>query len=64
MFRHSFVALLLLPLVATAADPAANVTPLDGHNFTLPPGFTIERVASADLCSRSLWAVDLKTRPP
>jgi putative membrane-bound dehydrogenase-like protein len=42
--------LLAIPLVAFAqSPPATHVVSLDGHNFTLPVGFTIERAAGPPL---------------
>jgi putative membrane-bound dehydrogenase-like protein len=51
-----FVA-LLSPRLIGAADPApANQAKLDGHTFTLPRGFTIERVAGPPLVNRPIVA--------
>ncbi len=42
--------LLVLPFAALAQSPPQTHTiPLDGHNFTLPTGFTIERAAGPPL---------------
>jgi len=50
MRRLSFFCwIACIPLVAMAQSPPANTTPLDGHNFTLPAGFTIERAAGQPL---------------
>ncbi|MBW8883204.1 MAG: dehydrogenase, partial [Planctomycetia bacterium] len=49
MFRL-FLVLALIPLAASAqSPPPANTIALDGHNFTLPEGFTIERAAGQPL---------------
>src|SRR6476646_4503101 len=57
MFRV-FLILVLIPLAAWAqsppqasntSPPAANTISLDGHNFTVPAGFTIERAAGQPL---------------
>ena len=51
--RNYLIPLLLIgsfPLVAAQAPkPTTHVIPLDSHNFTLPVGFTIERVAGPPL---------------
>lgn len=49
MFRLTSL-ILLLPIVALAQSPVQTHTiPLDGHNFTLPTDFTIERAAGPPL---------------
>ncbi|HEY2415980.1 MAG TPA: PVC-type heme-binding CxxCH protein [Pirellulaceae bacterium] len=49
MFRFACL-LLAVPLAASAQSPPATHTiSLDGHNFTLPVGFTIERAAGESL---------------
>src|SRR5438094_9420478 len=45
-----FFVFALLPLAALAqSPPSGNTVALDGHNFTLPAGFTIERAAGQPL---------------
>ena len=48
--------LLLLPACAWAQAPAAHVFAIDGHNFTVPAGFTIERAAGPPLISLPIVA--------
>jgi putative membrane-bound dehydrogenase-like protein len=66
MLLPRFVLLLLLPFVSAAEPPAKPVAPvipkgfhttaLNGHNFTLPDGFTIELVAASPLVNRPISA--------
>src|SRR5436305_13174047 len=52
-----FVALFCLTITAAAqTPPAANRIALDGHNFTLPVGFTIERAAGQPLVNWPICA--------
>src|SRR5437660_3205998 len=45
-----FLLLALIPLAGWAQSPdLTNAIALDGHNFTLPAGFTIERAAGQPL---------------
>jgi putative membrane-bound dehydrogenase-like protein len=44
------------PPTVTVAQPAGRITALDGHNFTLPAGFTIERIAGPPLVDRPIVA--------
>src|SRR6266576_3520656 len=45
-----FLFLAAIPLAAWAQSPVAvDTVALDGHNFTLPVGFTIERAAGQPL---------------
>src|SRR5262249_10242772 len=60
--KRLLLPLLALPLLATgpAAGPpkgAANTVELNGHIFTLPPGFTIELVAGPPVVDRPV-AID------
>jgi putative membrane-bound dehydrogenase-like protein len=58
MSRLSLLA-ILLPATLLAAEPAKPAThqiKLDGHTFTLPVGFTIERVAGPPLVDRPIVA--------
>src|SRR6476646_7832754 len=49
MSRLAFV-VLMLPVAAWAQPPAGvNTVALDGHNFTVPEGFTIEQAAGPPL---------------
>jgi putative membrane-bound dehydrogenase-like protein len=48
--------LLVIPLVAAAGPPATHQVKLDGQTFTLPVGFTIERVAGPPLVDRPVSA--------
>src|SRR5262245_61335901 len=48
--------LLLLPAAGRPADPATHQIRLDGQTFTLPAGFTIERVAGPPLVDRPIVA--------
>ena len=57
MSRHSI--LLLFPAALLAAEPpkpATHQVKLNGHTFTLPDGFTIERVAGPPLVDRPIAA--------
>jgi putative membrane-bound dehydrogenase-like protein len=51
-----FILALLLALTAGSSgdEPASNTIPLNGHNFTLPPGFEIELVAGPPLVDRPI----------
>src|SRR4051812_18908244 len=50
MQRLSFFCwIALFPLAAWAQSTPANTTALDGHSFTVPAGFTIERAAGQPL---------------
>ena len=55
MYRVALLALLALPLVASA-QPQTHRVKLNGHTFTLPEGFTIEIAAGADLAPRPIAA--------
>jgi putative membrane-bound dehydrogenase-like protein len=46
----------LCHLAAQPPQPGTHVIPLDGHNFTLPVGFAIERVAGPPLVDRPITA--------
>ena len=48
--------LLLPPAAGPSRPPRRTPFPLDGHNFTLPDGFTIERVAGPPLVDRPIVA--------
>lgn len=54
--RIPIAALLLLTPVLSAAEPVPNNIPLGGHTFTLPPGFTVERIAGSPLVERPVTA--------
>jgi putative membrane-bound dehydrogenase-like protein len=53
MYRIALLALLALPLVASA-QPGTHQVKLNGHTFTLPTGFTIEVAVGADLAPRPI----------
>src|SRR6266700_8288086 len=56
MSRLAFF-ICVLPLTAWAQSPAAvNTIALDGHNFTVPAGFTIERAAGPPLINLPIVA--------
>jgi putative membrane-bound dehydrogenase-like protein len=62
MTRLALVAvLLLLARAGVAQSPPTYTVFLDGHNFTLPVGFTIERVAGPPFVDRPV-AVDFDER--
>jgi putative membrane-bound dehydrogenase-like protein len=62
MKRLAFAAAVLLLAKATSAEsPPTYTIPLDGHNFTLPIGFTIERVSNPALVERPI-AIDFDER--
>jgi putative membrane-bound dehydrogenase-like protein len=48
--------LVLLPAAIRTAEPASHQVRLDGQTFTLPVGFTIERVAGPPLVDRPIVA--------
>src|SRR5436190_616345 len=49
--------IVLVPVAVWAQSPAAvNTVALDGHNFTVPPGFTIERAAGPPLINLPIVA--------
>ena len=57
MLRTAWVAFLFVSaLVARAESPPAKAVALAGHQFTLPEGFTIERVAGPPLVDRPIVA--------
>ena len=49
--------ILLTTAVAVAEPPKTHQIKLNGHTFTLPDGFTIERVAGPPLVDRPIVAV-------
>jgi putative membrane-bound dehydrogenase-like protein len=55
MSRLSFL-LLMWPLAAWAQSPETTTVALDGHNFTIPAGFTIERAAGPPLITLPIVA--------
>src|SRR5437763_1333354 len=57
MLRFALV-ICLLPLAVWAQSPQAevNTVALDGHNFTVPAGFTIERAAGPPLVKSPIVA--------
>jgi len=55
------VVILLLAEAASAESPPTYTVPFDGHNFTLPIGFTIERVSNPLLVERPI-AIDFDER--
>ena len=57
MLRHLLL-LSLLPAIALAQEPKAKThqVKLNGHNFTLPDGFTIELAAKTPLVDRPIVA--------
>jgi putative membrane-bound dehydrogenase-like protein len=56
MRRIVCAVLVLLPAAIRTAEPATHQIRLDGQTFTLPVGFTIERVAGPPLVDRPIVA--------
>ncbi|HEV3024351.1 MAG TPA: PVC-type heme-binding CxxCH protein [Pirellulales bacterium] len=54
--RNFALTALAATLSAVAAPSIAGETPLNGHVFTLPPGFVIEQVAGSPLVDRPIVA--------
>jgi glucose/arabinose dehydrogenase len=56
MFRLGLLFALVPVAVWAQSPPAANTIALDGHNFTVPAGFTIERAAVPPLMNLPIVA--------